>query len=251
MTEPLAHALARFAAHLRDPDRHAPPQDINERRMQVYRELYFNNIQSLLAGNFPVIRRTLGEDRWMALVRAFCREHCPQTPLFSEIAQEFIHFLDTAPSEADAPWLLELAHYEWIELALQISDAPLPAHDPDGDLLAGVPVCSPWYRALAYQWPVHRIGPGYQPVESPPQPTLLLARRDGSSRIVFSELSPLLFLLLERLEAEPTCSGREQLLALAAGALLDADEGFMRDGAAMLQQLRECGCLLGTAVSHG
>ncbi len=250
MTEPLAHTQARFAAHLRDPELHAPPDGIDERRMQVYRELYFNNIQSLLAGNFPVIRRTLGEDRWLALVRAFCRGHRAQTPLFSEIAQEFILFLDTTPHQVDAPWLLELAHYEWIELALQISDAPLPAHDPHGDQLTGVPVCSPWYRALAYQWPVHRIGPGYQPVAPPAQPTLLLARRDAGGGIVFSELSPLLFRLLERLEAAPLLSGRAQLLALATEAGLGADEGFLRDGAAMLRQLRECGCLLGTVVSR-
>ena len=246
MAETLQQLQARFAAHLRDPQHNAAPGQIPDARMQVYRELYFNNIQSLLAANFPVIKRTLGDARWQAQVRAFCRDHRAHTPLFTEIGQEFIHFLDAAPANTGAPWLLELAHYEWIELALQISDAPLPAHDPSGDLLAGVPVCSPWCRALAYQWPVHRIGPEHQPTQLAEQPTLLLARRQADGSIAFSELSPLLYRLLERLEHEPGLSGRRQLQALAGEAGVAADADFIANGAAMLEQLRARGCLLGT-----
>lgn len=245
MTETLQQLQTRFAAHLRDPQHNAAPGYIPDARMQVYRELYFNNIQSLLAANFPVIKRTLGDIRWREYVRAFCRDHRAHTPLFTEIGQEFIHFLDAAPIDTDSPWLLGLAHYEWIELALQISDTPLPAHDPGGDLLDGVPVCSPWIRALAYQWPVHRIGPEHQPTQVPAQPTLLLARRQADGSITFSELSPLLYRLLERLEHEPELGGRQQLQALAAEAGIAADAGFIANGAAMLEQLRARGCLLG------
>ena len=245
MTETLQQLQTRFAAHLRDPEHNSAPGYIPDARMQVYRELYFNNIQSLLAANFPVIKRTLGPARWLERVRTFCRDHRAHTPLFTEIGQEFIHFLDATPIDTDSPWLLELAHYEWIELALQISDAPLPAHDPGGDLLDGVPVCSPWIRALAYQWPVHRIGPEYQPTQVPAQPTLLLARRQADGSITFSELSPLLYRLLERLEHEPELGGRQQLHALAAEAGIAADAAFIANGAAMLEQLRARGCLLG------
>lgn len=246
MTETLQHLQTRFAAHLRDPQHNAAPGHIPDARMQVYRELYFNNLQSLLAANFPVIKRTLGPARWQEYVRAFCRDHRAHTPLFTEIGQEFIHYLDAAPIDSDAPWLLELAHYEWIELALQISDAPLPAHDPDGDLLDGVPVCSPWCRALAYQWPVHCIGPDHQPTRLPAQPTLLLARRQADGSVAFSELSPLLYRLLERLEQEPGPSGRRQLQALAAEAGVAADADFIASGVAMLHQLHARGCLPGT-----
>lgn len=245
MPESLRELQMRFAAHLRDPLQQPAPAGIDDTRMQVYRELYFNNIQSLLAANFPVIARTLGEPRWQQLVRDFCREHRAHTPLFPEIGQEFIAFLDYRSPDPQAPWLLELAHYEWIELSLKISDEPAPEHDPDGDLLAGSPACSPWCRALAYQWPVHRIGLDYQPGEPPPQPTLLLARRGTDGDIIFSELSPLLYRLLERLEQFPGLSGLEQLRELAVEAGTAADEGFISTGAAMLQQLRDKGCLLG------
>ncbi len=246
MAESLADLQRRFAAHLRDPDRHPAPDGLAARRMQVYRELYFNNLQSLLAANFPVIRRSLGEADWLSLVRAFCRDHHAHTPLFTEIAQEFILFLDQRPADPARPWLLELAHYEWIELALQINDASPPACDPQGDLLQAAPQCSPWYRALAYQWPVHHIGPDYLPLQLPAAPTLLLARRVADGSVAFSTLSPLLFRLLERLEQFPALNGRAQLLALADEAGVHVDADFIANGAAMLAQLRDRGCILGT-----
>lgn len=250
MAESLHQLQMRFAAHLRDPGQQPAPGHIPDARMQVYRELYFNNIQGLLAANFPVIRRTLGESDWLQRVRDFCREHRAHTPLFTEIGQEFIRFLDEAASPAQPGWLLELAHYEWIELALQISADPLPDHDRGGDLLEGIPVLSPWCRALAYQWPVHRIGPDHQPRQAPLEPTLLLARRLDNGNIAYSELSPLLYRLLERLEQQPALSGRQQLQALADEAGVPADAAFLADGTTMLNQLRERGCILGTTAQQ-
>ena len=50
-----------FAAHLRDPAAHPAPAGIEDRRLQIYRELFYNNVEGLLASNFPVIRRVLGD----------------------------------------------------------------------------------------------------------------------------------------------------------------------------------------------
>lgn len=40
--------LQALAAHVRDPAHHAGPVGIEERRLRVYRELVFNNLQGLL-----------------------------------------------------------------------------------------------------------------------------------------------------------------------------------------------------------
>ncbi|MFZ2755182.1 MAG: putative DNA-binding domain-containing protein, partial [Lysobacteraceae bacterium] len=169
----LAAQQDAFAAHIRDPERVPPPPGIEERRLKIYRELFFNNVESMLAGNFPVLRRLYGDDGWQALIRAFYRDHDCQTPLFTELAREFLRYLDARAStdasrdtgHDDPPWLRELAHYEWIELALQISEARNDeiAHEPHGDLLEGRPLVSPLAWPLAYAWPVHRIGPDYRP----------------------------------------------------------------------------------------
>lgn len=238
-----------FAAHLRAPDAHAPPPGVEDRRMAVYRELFLNNIATLLAGVFPVIRRTLPAKAWDALVRDFHVRHRARTPLFTEIGQEFIAFLRTREAGGvDPPWLQELAHYEWIELALQIDDAGLPAYDAPGTqqaLLTGIPVVSPFAWALAYRWPVHAIGPDRQPVDAPESPTLLLARRDAAGDVQFSALSPLVHRLLQLLDEASPESGDAVLRRLANEAQAADMEAFLSTGAAMLWRLHAEGTLLG------
>jgi len=239
--------LDALAGWIREPAANAPPPGVGQRRLDVYRELFFNNIAGLLGGNFPVLRRIHGEERWRALVHAFYRDHDSRTPLFTELGREFLRYLETRDEDPAMPWLRELAHYEWAELALQISEATHEdiAYDAHGDLLAGCPLVSPLAWPLAYAWPVHRIGPGHRPLEQPGEPTLLLFRREPGGKVSFHVLSPLTFRLLQRLEQAPDLSGREQLEALAAEAGAQDTGTFLRDGAAMLAQLRRDGTLLG------
>lgn len=246
MAESLRQQQFELAAHLRDPDVHAPPPGLEDRRLTIYRELFFNNIEGLLSGNFPVIRKTLGEQRWRMLVRGFYAQHRSHTPLFAEIGREFIRFLqERAEHGADDPaWLAEMAHYEWVELGLQVADDEFPAHDADGDLLTGIPVLSPTAWALAYAWPVPHIGPDYQPETPPETPTLLLVRRDAQYDIRFAEISPLVYRLIEILRAGE-CSGRQALEQLAAEAHVAELAAFVEQGQAMLVRMREEGTVLG------
>jgi uncharacterized protein len=212
-----------FGAHLRDPASHPPPPGVEDRRMKIYRDLFFNGLEGLLRGNFPVLVAVLGDEAWRALVRAFYAGHRCATPLFTAIGQEFVAWL----SQAQGGWMHELAHYEWIELALQISEAADPPHDPEGDLLAGVPVSSALAWPLAYRWPVHRLAPGVPLDASPAAPTFLLACRDPAGDVRFSELSALAFRLLQRIDE-------------------DDPDAFLLEGAAMLERFRAAGVLLGT-----
>jgi hypothetical protein len=239
----------QLAAHLRDPQA-PPPPGIEDRRLAVYRELFYNSLQSLLAANFPVIRALLPKSDWHALVRAFYREYRCSTPLFPELGREFIQYLQHRQEQGrgDPPWLTELAHYEWAELALDLSEANVAdsPHDPRGDLMAGVPVPSPLAWALAYAWPVHRLSPNYLPEAPPEQPTFLLVQRDAAFKVRFSELTALTFRLLQRLSEHPDLIGREQLLALANEAQAADTDSFLAQGHAMLEQLLASSVLLGT-----
>ena len=238
------HALAR---HVRDPAAHSGPPGIEARRLKIYSDLVYNNLDGLLAGNFPVIRKTLGDEAWAALVRGFLARHRSHTPLFTELGREFIDHLESdAGIDPARPWLPELAHYEWAELGLQLSDAVLPAHDPDGDLLDGVPVLSPLAWPLAYRWPVHTIGPGFEADGPPPEPTLVLLRRETDGRIHFSMLSPLLYRLLELVGANESCNGRALLRQLAGEAGQHDFDNFIDQARPMLARLRSEGTLPGT-----
>ncbi|PJK08173.1 DUF2063 domain-containing protein [Lysobacteraceae bacterium NML120232] len=234
-----------FAAHLRDAQAPAP-DGIEARRMAVYRELFGNTLESLLASNFPVIKKTLGPDAWMEKVRAFHREYRAQTPLFTRIGCEFIDFLQQNPQDPTAPWLAELAHYEWMELKAQIDDSPIPPHDADGDLLQGIPLLAPQVWPLAYQWPVEKIGPAFKPVTLPEQPSLLLVYRDEQMQVRFSALAPLAYRLLQLLQENHTQTGNTLLQQLADEAGQPSNPAFLTEATQMLAALKTQGLLLGT-----
>lgn len=237
----------QLAHWIRDPASHTPPPGLKPERLAVYRELVRNNVEGLLAAQFPVIRGLRGDTVWNALVDDFLREHRAQTPLFTEIGLEFVDYLAVrAESDrGDPPFLPELAHYEWAELGLELAEDMIdPAGiDPDGDLLAGVPVLSPLAWPLAYQWPVDRIRPDYQPDTSPDTPTLLLLHRDTSGHVRFARLDPLGYGLLTALREAPA-SGRALVQRLAESGGLDAD-ALMAPAAVLLGDLRRRGVLMG------
>ena len=188
---PLAEQQKAFAAHLRDPEHVPPPEGIEPRRMAIYRELFFNNLVDLLGGSFPVARRILGMERWRRLVREFYAHHHAHTPYFLELPGEFLGWLTarTGRAEDEPAFLPELAHYEWVELALAISEevapetAPASAADPLDTPLAVSPLAWP----LAYRWPVQRLSPEFQPAEPPATPTFLVVYRDAADAVQFLE----------------------------------------------------------------
>lgn len=242
-----------FAAHLRDPDNAPAPDGVEPRRMEVYRQLFINNLSGLLAGTFPVARGILGEAAWAALVREFYAGHRAQTPYFSELPGEFVEWLagrDARPA-GEPPFLGELAHYEWVELELGIAEAgPDPAHvDPHGDLLDGCPVLSPLAWPLAYRWPVHRLSQAFQPAAPPDEPTFIVVHRGADGQVGFLQVDALTMRLLQRVAEGGGASGRE-LLACIARESPGADVGdLLERGARMLATLRQRGVLLGTAAA--
>jgi len=242
--EKLREQQFSLSKHIRDPEAHLPPPGIEDRRLAIYRELFFNNIEGLLSGNFPVIREILDDETWLDLVHAFYREHLCQTHLFPEVPREFIRFLETrvGQGENDPGWLLELAHYEWVELALDLAENEDEGDDndietPRGKILETAFSLSPLAWPLGYQWPVHRLSPGFLPVETPDSPTFLLVRRDSDYKVHFEEISALIFRLLELVSDTPERTAKQQLTMLAEEANADDLESFIELGLGLYENL--------------
>ncbi|MGB1762236.1 DNA-binding domain-containing protein [Alloalcanivorax xenomutans] len=250
MSEPDFVAVQRrFAAHLRDPDRHAAPEGLEDRRLAVYRDLFFNNVQGILSQGFPVLHGVLPEDRWRALVRAFFHRHRSHSPYFLQIPGEFVAFLagEYQPDPQDPPYLAELAHYEWMEVVLDTATEEIPqrGYDPDGDLLAGVPVLNPLHVLQGYRFPVHRIGPDYRPDRPLAEPVWLLIHRDRDDRVRFTELNPATARMLQLMAASPEEQG-EAVLTRLAEELNFADQSALHGFAVeLLEQLRGKHVILG------
>lgn len=239
-----------FTAHVRDPAAAPAPADVEDRRMGIYRDLLYNNVESFLANAFPVLRRIHDEARWRALIRDYFRTHRAHTPLFPRMPQEFVHYLENERGRVDAdfPFLAELAHYEWVETALSLDprDLEFTNVDPGGDLLASPPVASPLAWPLAYRFPVHRIGPEHLPDAAPDAPTYLVVYRDRADRVGFLELNPVTARLLELVREETGRPGRDLLLQIAAELRHPTPDAVVESGGRTLTELRDKDIVLGT-----
>ena len=248
--ESLAKLQTSFAAHIRDPDAAPAPEGIEDRRMAIYRELFFNNIRSFLSSNFPVLRSLHDEDEWETLCRDFYRDFRSQTPLFPEIPREFLRYLQEQRQDnaGDPPFMLELAHYEWVELALSLDEADSTTiqADADGDLVNGIPFLSPLAWPLAYQFPVHRICSEYQPRTAPPDPTHLLVWRRRDYSIKFMQLNQVSALLVQKLKENTTHTGLELLTALAGKIGHPQPTVVVEAGRDLLQEFKDKEVIPGT-----
>jgi hypothetical protein len=245
--ERLAALQKRFADHIRDPERHPAPEGIDERRLAVYRRLFFNNLSNLFGKNFPVARKTLGNDRWRALIRAFMAEHRATTPLFPEIGREFVRFLADHPEHyPDWPWLAEACHWQFMATAARNDEADpaAVAADRHGDPVAGIPVVNPTLRLARYRWPVHRIDAADPPTR--PEPVALAVFRKPDDELGRTQVNAMTARLLELLQENPRRSGQQCLETLAAETGYRDVEALSRHGAALLASLTEQSLLLGT-----
>lgn len=239
-----------FAAHIRDPENVAAPDNVEPRRMAIYRKLFFNNLYSLLGTFFPVLRKLHTDDQWRGFIRGFMRHHQAQTPYFLQLPEEFLAYLQNEfePAEGDYPFLTELAHYEYAELALSVAEDEddLANVDPNGDLLEGVPVKSVLAWSFAYQFAVHRISPDFLPKKPEGQPVYLALYRDSSDSVGFLELNAVTAALLEEIEHNQELGGAALLRQLAAKINYPDPDALVRHGASALNEMRQLGILIGT-----
>jgi len=239
-----------FAAHIRDPEHKPSPADVEDRRMAIYRELFYNNVEGFLSNTFPVLRELYEDKQWHAMARDFFAHHQAQTPLFLEIPREFLGWLknERTGQADDLPFLYELAHYEWVELALSISEETLDQAgvNPEGDLLTGIPVLSPLAWHIAYRYPVHNIGPDFLPDSPGKNPTFLVVYRDAADEIGFLEINPVTKRLLELITADDNKTGEQLLQTIATELSHPQPEVVVNGGMDILNNLLKKNILLGT-----
>lgn len=255
MSQPelLRRQLFQFAAHIRDPDNSPPPENIEDRRMGIYRNLFFSNVTGFLSSTFPVLMSLYEEDDWLELARSFYALHRCQSPYFLEISREFIDYLQTEHTmrDIDPPFMFELAHYEWIELALSISqETPdLQQIDTAAALLDGHPVMSPLAWLMTYSWPVHQIRPDFRPEQPAEQAVCIIVYRDNDDDVQFTEINPVTAKLLQQLEQDEKATGTDVLKEIARELGVTDAGPILQSGLEILEGLKQKGIILGTTRS--
>lgn len=243
-----------FTAHIRDPDKNQVPDGIEDRRMKIYRELFYNNIEGFISSAFPVLKEIYSDDHWHKMVRDFFIRHRCQTPYFLEISEEFLSYLQNSrmSQPEDPAFLLELAHYEWVELALMISEENIDMQgiDANGDLLSSHPVLSPLAWSLAYQYPVHKIGPDYLPDTLPDAPSYLVVYRNRNDKVEFMEVNPVTARLLQLLIEHESMTGQQALEQIATELQTTDLQLIVNAGLDAMQQLQKEGIILGSKTGQ-
>lgn len=194
----------QFMAHIRNPSGVTKPDDISEKRITVYNELFFNNIEGFISSAFPVLKSLYEEDAWLELVRLFFIQHNCQSPYFLDISKEFLFFLqhEYDASVQDPVFLLELAHYEWVELDVSVC-LSCEGYSEITDWHAQPLYLKDTARNLSYRFPVHQISVDFTPEQPSEQPHYFVVYRDRDEEVAFIASNPMTALLLDYLEQQP------------------------------------------------
>ena len=239
----------QFTSHIRNPKKNPRPEGIPSRRMAVYNDLLFNNIEGVLAACFPVLKLILKGMRWTELVRDFFSEHECRRPFFREVPEEFMEYLkkERRPRKTDPCFLRSLAHYEWIELSLFVAEeGEGKKANQQGDLLNEKPVFNPVLKVVSYPYLVHRLSPEYQPKRPEKEWSHYLAFRNRNDEVEFMKLNSLSARLVNLL-LKGSLTGRKALEKISKEeSKTTSPQSVIEGGLKILEEFREKGAILGT-----
>ena len=232
-----------FTAHIRNPNVHKKPAGVVLARMAVYREAVLNNIYESVSVCFPVCQAAIGKRAWRALLKDFVKSYPAQSPIFREIPQQFLQFLNTLNSQPT--FLAELAHYEWVELAVSALQTESIQLSKNTHLLSERPVLTPAHMLLEYDFAVHKIAKGKLPKTT--EKTYLLVFRNARFEVKFIELNPTTFQLLQLLEKNDM-TGEQALMRLAASIQHPNVDAVIAFGAEILSDLADQQAIIGSTL---
>lgn len=230
-----------FTAHIRNPTQHKRPARVPDARMAIYREIVFNNIFSSVSACFPVCKNILGVRAWRKLVRQFFAHHQADSPIFREIPQQFLQFLNGVK---DLPaYLQQLAHYEWVELAVGAQQTEVTELSKKMDLLNERPILAPACRLLEYDYAVHKISKRHFPNTT--EKTCLLVFRNSEHQVKFIELNAITFQLLDLIQKNEM-TGKQALSWLAEAIDHPDTDAMIRFGTEILTDLANQQAIIGS-----
>ena len=253
MNEPAFQQTQRqFLNYLRQPQTASIPAGFAPERLAVYAKLLYNKFDESLSACFPVIHAILSQADWQTLLMDFIAKHRCASPYYRQIPDEFLQYLQQERRSADdLPFLVELAHFEWVEMQLSIAEAdpitikPLSA----ALLLANVPVFAPVMQLLHYQWPVQDINPAFLPTGPLTEPSSILAFRAANDSVQFIALNPMTARLIVLLQKGST---GQQAMEVLGESLDDATFAtFLSFGIETLTELHQVGAIIDVHPSSG
>jgi len=222
-----------FSDAIRDPKGYPEVAGVDERRMSVYRELFFNNIEGFISGGFPVLMELLSQEQQTELVRDFFIKHACHSPYFLKISEEFLEYLLDCQLNFLPEYAYQLAHWEWMELYADVyqntsEQMPISELDFEKDLI-GMIECA-WCQA--YDYPVHQISVNNACEAAT---SYLMVYRNQQLKVEFVALNPLSAMLFQCLQGNQHLTADEILRDIATQQKMDINQ-VVQGGRQILQQ---------------
>ena len=136
-----------------------------------------------LSSGFPVLESLYSKQQWQVLARKFFIEHTCRSPYFIDISKEFVEYLSSeyALTESDPVFMLELAHYEWLELDVSVRQSSQIANVSKVTQVQMSDLAS----LVSYQYPVHQISSDFKPTQTN-EVVYLVIYRDATDDVNFT-----------------------------------------------------------------
>ncbi len=226
---PTLHRQRALASLILDPE--PAPADLGE-GLRVYRDLVRAGLEDAVESALPITRVLLGEaDAWDEALDAFLAARCVASRHHRDIAPAFLGWLAATGWGLDRwPFLLELAHWELLELLVcRWDDRPPPSGlDPVPGPGSRI-VLDPAAQLVSYTHAVQRA------TEEDPIPsagaTHLLAFRDKEGDFQVLELTPATAYLLTGAQTRPLGDVLEALGLQEPGSVRHLLEDLRGQGA--------------------
>jgi len=127
-------------------------------RLAIYAHAYAARMRGALAANYPAVAKVLGETEFTELAQEYIASHDSRFSSLRYYGDALAHFIATETSYRSAPFLPELAQWEWtMAEVFDAADAdPVAANQLDGrqpaDWASLHVTFHPSVRALAFTW---------------------------------------------------------------------------------------------------
>lgn len=227
-----------FIQHIKNPQANTFDEGIEDRRLKIYRDLFFNNILGFISSGFPVLESLYSVDDWKALVRKFFIQHQCRSPYFIDISKEFVEYLSSEYelTEIDPVFMRELAHYEWLELDVSVRKSAELAEPWDGESEVTRVQISELASLVSYEYPVQQISVDFQPTEAS-DVVYIVVYRDTTDEVNFTLVNAVTAHLLNVIQAQDSITvDALNNMMIEAMPQLEAEQvvGFLKP---VLQQL--------------
>lgn len=139
-----------------------PIDGLTPNRVHNYRRLVYNVVDDTLRTAYPLTLDLLEEDEWNELVNSFFTNHSCQSASVWQMPKEFIEYVVVHSQSLieKYPMLIELLHFEWIEIELyMMEDKIIPSFTKSVDLENNVVVFNPEHIIAQYSYPFHHKNP--------------------------------------------------------------------------------------------